>query len=129
MMFQINRLAVIRIFTLIFHHFHLVHTVDSVMNNAEMFPVISNQIVIIVVEYGCKRIYEITFAVFTIYALVLFVKIEILERNLFIILYRRIDFAYSIKDILVRAFSRIKSHDITLQKFCAMASAEVSYLV
>ena len=129
MMFQINRLAVIRIFALLFHHFHLIHTVDSVMNNAGMFPVISNQIVIIVIEYSCKRIYEITFVVFTIYALMLFIEIKILERNLFIILYRRIYFAYSIKDILVRAFSRVKPHDIALQKFGAMTSAEIGNLI
>ena len=94
-----------------------------------MLPVISNQIIIIVIEYGRKRIYEIPLMVFTIYALVLFIEIEIFERNLFIVLYRRIDFAYSIKDILVHAFSRIKPHDITLQKFGAMTSAEIGNLI
>ena len=78
-MLQINRLAVIRIFALLFHHFHPVHAVDSVMNDAGMLPVISNQIIIIVIEYGRKRIYEIPLMVFTIYALVLFIEIEIFE--------------------------------------------------
>ena len=79
MMFQINRLAVIRFLSLIFHHFHSVHTIDSEMHDSGVLSVISYQIIIIIIEYGCKRIYEITLVVFTIHTLVLFIKTKILE--------------------------------------------------
>ena len=82
------------------------------MNNAGMLPVISNQIIIIVIEYGRKRIYEIPLMVFTIYALVLLIEIKIIERKIFIVLYSRIDLDYSIKDNIVSDYSSIKQNDI-----------------
>lgn len=107
----------------------VVNTVDAVMHHTLESTVVAYQVVVVIIINRSKRIDEVPPSVPSVYPFVFRVEIKVLERYLFVILYRCVDFVYRVEDAFVCALGRVELYNIAPQEFGTVATTEVGYLV